>query len=132
MINESIGDFGLPRMTHSNVIWGDAADLGTQVRDDITPEIGGSRVSMEKESYSRCFWCWFLGINVSHVWFEDILSMEGERELGRDIFCGLRHCEVNGDFEVGEGEEILKLLRLVADETSFFEGEAVFFIDDFN
>jgi hypothetical protein len=58
--------------------------------------------------------------------------MEGERELGRDISCGLRHCEVNGDFEVGEGEEILKLLRLVADETSFFEGEAVFFIDDFN
>jgi hypothetical protein len=45
--------------------------------------------------------------------------MEGERELGRDVFCGLRHCEANGNFEVDEGEEILKLLRLVADETSF-------------
>jgi hypothetical protein len=132
MINESVGDFWLSGMAHSNVIRGDAADLRAQVRDDITPEIRWSWVSMEKENHSRCFWGRFSGINICHVWLKNILSMEGERKLWRDAFCGLRHFKVNGTFEVYEGEEILKLLTLVTDETSFSEGEAVFLIDDFD
>jgi hypothetical protein len=83
-------------MAHADVIGGDAADLGTQVRDDITPEVRGSWVSMEKENHSGSFWCRFPSVNIGHVRLENILSMEGERKLGRDVFCGLRHCEVNG------------------------------------
>jgi hypothetical protein len=93
MVGKAVGDVRLGGAAHANQVGSDTAKLWAHMRDDVAPNIGGGRVSMEEECRPSAGIVWAGGVHVGHLRAENIYALERERKFRGDIrLWWLCHC----------------------------------------